>query len=295
MSEDPAVRTFKSQRLTLSYATWGREENPLLILVHGGLDQKRSWDWVANRLAKDYYVVAHDLRGHGQSEWANDGDYGVMDHVFDLASFVDHLDRDQFYLLGHSLGGNIALRYSGIFPDRIKKLVAIEGLGPSPKMLAERLATPVETRLLDWIDDRRKRSDRLPRQMKNFDEALTRMRTAHGHLSDEQLAHLTKTGLKTNEDGVQWAYDAAAMGRSPSDISYDEFLTLIGRIHAPIWLVYGDKSWASNPEKDGRAKHLRGAKVTSYKNAGHWLHHDSFDKFMADLVVFLGSAESDIA
>ena len=85
-----------------------------------------------------FRVIAFDLRGHGKSQWSNDGDYGVMDHVFDLATLMDDVVQSNAILIGHSLGGNIVLRYTGLFPDRVTKLVSIEGLGPSPKMLAQR-------------------------------------------------------------------------------------------------------------------------------------------------------------
>ena len=280
--------TFSSQRLTLSACAWGDPANPLVILVHGALDQKRSWDWTASALADRYRVVAYDLRGHGASQWVNDGDYGVMDHVFDLASLVEHLQMNRFCLAGHSLGGNVALRYAGLFPDRIEKLAAIEGMGPSPKLLAERNALTVHERLTHWIDDRRARSARAPRIMKDDDEALARMTKAHGVLRADQLAHLTRTGIKQNPNGsVSWAYDPAMLGRSPSDIPYDDFKALLGAIGCPVWLAYGEKSWASNPEKDGRAAYLKNARVTEYPGAGHWLHHDNFDAFMADLSAFL--------
>ncbi len=286
--EKPKEFSFSSQRLTLSACAWGDAVRPLVILVHGGLDQKRSWDWTAVALADRYRVVAYDLRGHGTSEWVNDGDYGVMDHVFDLASLIDHLQQDRFRLVGHSLGGNIALRYAGLFPERVEKLVAIEGLGPSPKMMAERNAMSAPERLLKWIDDRKLKSVRSARAMKDFDEALARMTKAHSHLSARQLSHLTRTGVKTLSDGtVRWAYDPAAMGRSPSDIPYDDFKALLAGIRCPVWLAYGEKSWASNPEKDGRAAVLRNARVTEYAGAGHWLHHDSFGVFIKDLSAFL--------
>lgn len=280
--------TFTSQRLTLSACAWGDASNPLVILVHGALDQKRSWDWTATALADRYRVVAYDLRGHGASEWVNDGDYGVMDHVFDLTSLVAHLGAEQFRLIGHSLGGNIALRYAGLFPDRVEKLAAIEGLGPSPKLLTEREAMSAQERLLKWIDDRRSRSTRSPRVMKDLDEALARMTKAHDYLRADQLAHLARTGVKTNGDGaVSWAYDPAMLGRSPSDIPYGDFKALLAAIECPVWLAYGEKSLASNPEQDGRAAYLKKARVKEYAGAGHWLHHDSFDEFIADLSSFL--------
>ncbi|MEM9938166.1 MAG: alpha/beta hydrolase [Pseudomonadota bacterium] len=280
--------TFTSQRLTLSYCAWGAEDLPPLVLVHGGRDQKRSWDWVARALSDRYRVYAFDLRGHGQSDWVSDGDYGVMDHVYDLASLVEALDLERFTLIGHSLGGNITIRYAGLFPDKITKLVAIEGLGPSPKMLAERQAERIEDRLHKWMEQRRKVSDRTPRVMKDLEEAKGRMRAAFSHLSEEQIHHLTATGIKHNQDStVSWAYDPAGMGFSPSDISHAHFQDLWARITCPTWLVYGADSWASNPEKDGRAAHFRTARVSEIEGAGHWLHHDQFDVFMAQLDAFL--------
>lgn len=282
--------TFSSQRLTLSYAEWGDPDAPPLVLVHGGRDQKRSWDNVAGHLSKRHRVIAHDLRGHGQSDWVNDGDYGVMEHVYDLSSFVEALELDRFTLIGHSLGGNITLRFAGLFPEKIEKLVAIEGLGPSPKMLAERQSTPVTTRLTDWIEQRRKISDRTPRVMQNLAEAEARMKAAFSHLPEQLIHHLTKTGIKSNPDGtVSWAYDPAGMGRSPSDIPHEDFVHLWTQITCPTWLVYGANSWASNPAKDGRAEPFKNARVSIIEDAGHWLHHDQFEDFMGQLDTFLGS------
>lgn len=282
---------FSSQRLSLAYAEWGAPDAPPLVLVHGGRDQKRSWDRVAARLSQRYRVIAHDLRGHGESDWVSDGDYGVMDHVFDLASLVDHLGLETLTLIGHSLGGNITLRYAGLFPDRIEKLVAIEGLGPSPKMLAERQAQPATERLTNWIEQRRQLSERAPRVMATLADAKARMQAAFPHLPDDLIHHLTKTGVKQHSDGsVSWAYDPAGMGRSPADISHDEFVHLWTRISCPTWLVYGADSWASNPAEDGRAAPFQDATVSLIAAAGHWAHHDQFDDFMTQLEAFLGTA-----
>lgn len=290
----PTLHHFDSQRLTLSYAAWGDEGAPLMLLVHGGRDQKRSWDWVARVLSKSYRVIAHDLRGHGQSEHVSDGEYAVMDHVFDLASLVHHLSKsygpraEHFTLIGHSLGGNIAVRFAGIYPKKIKKLVAIEGLGASPAMQEERRTTPLETRLTEWVSQRQKLSERTPRIMENYDEAAERMRAAHPHLSEQQIGHLTTHGIRENPDRtVSWRYDPAGMGRSPSDISQGDFETLWTRITCPTWLVYGANSWASNPERDGRATHFKAATVTEIPDANHWVHHDQFDVFMHGLATFL--------
>ena len=281
---------FSSQRLSLSYCEWGDPDAPPLVLVHGGRDQKRSWDRVAAALGQSYRVIAFDLRGHGQSDWVSDGDYGVMDHVFDLSSLVETLELRRFTLIGHSLGGNITLRYAGLFPEKIVKLVAIEGLGPSPRMLEERKAQPVTDRLRQWIEQRRTLSERDPRIMENLAAAEARMRAAFTHLPDDLIHHLTKTGVKQHADGsVSWAYDPAGMGRSASDISHADFVHLWTQVTCPTWLVYGATSWASNPAEDGRVEPFQNATVSLIADAGHWLHHDQYDAFMSQLQDFLGS------
>jgi len=69
----PTSRIFFSQRLRLHYVDWGNEGAPPLLLVHGGQDHCRNWDWVAEDLRHDWHVICPDLRGHGDSAWAEDG------------------------------------------------------------------------------------------------------------------------------------------------------------------------------------------------------------------------------
>ena len=70
MTAEPAARFYESQGLRLHYVDWGNEAAPPLILVHGGLDHCRNWDAIARELQPHFHVVAPDLRGHGDSEWA---------------------------------------------------------------------------------------------------------------------------------------------------------------------------------------------------------------------------------
>ncbi len=150
MSE-PETFAFVSQGLRLNVCAWGRAAAPPLVLLHGVRDHARSWDRIAEAFAGRYRVLAPDLRGHGDSEWAKGGFYLSEGYVFDLAELVETLRLETFSLIGHSLGGNVGLRYAALFPEKVRGIVAIEGLSHSPKLLAEQRAIPVETRLRDWI------------------------------------------------------------------------------------------------------------------------------------------------
>ncbi|MEE4289154.1 MAG: alpha/beta hydrolase [Erythrobacter sp.] len=284
----PTSQTFISQRLRLNYEDWGNRGAPPLVLVHGGRDHARSWDWTAEALRKDYHVVAMDHRGHGDSDWVSDGNYAVSDMVYDLAQLIHQLGEGPVTIIAHSMGGNVALRYTGMFPDMVKKLVAIEGLGPSPKVQAEQRATPYPQRMREWIGKKRNAAGRTPRKYESIEAAFARMIEENSYLTEDQARHLTLHGVNRNEDGTySWKFDPHLNVWSVEELA-DEFLHATwAAIECPTLLLYGSESWASNPEKDGRIAHFSTARVVEFEKAGHWLHHDQFDRFIATVTDFL--------
>jgi pimeloyl-ACP methyl ester carboxylesterase len=284
----PTSGSFISQRLRMHYVDWGNRDAPPLVLVHGGRDHCRNWDWVAADLARDYHVIAPDLRGHGDSAWSPDGNYSMSAFVYDLSQLIHQQKLAPVTLVAHSLGGNIALRYAGIYPNKVKKLVAIEGLGPSPKMLAERGAIDVTSRMRGWIKEQRELSHRMPKRYASIEEALARMRAENKHLNPDQARHLTVHGMLQNEDGsYSWKFDNYVRSFSGVDISYADLEKLWGQIECPTLLVYGAESWASNPATDGRIDKFHNATVSLYERAGHWVHHDRTADFIAEVRDFL--------
>jgi pimeloyl-ACP methyl ester carboxylesterase len=285
---EPTSHYFESQRLRLHYVDWGNPSAPPLLLIHGARDHCRSWDWVAAQLCGRWHVIAPDLRGHGDSAWSGDGDYAMHAFVYDAAQLIHHLGLTTVSIVGHSLGGNIATRFTGLYPDQVRRLVSIEGLGPSPAMLAEREALPIAQRLRKWIDKRRTGSLREPRRYATLADALMRMRAANPNLSDEQASHLTQHAVRRNDDGSwRWKYDDYLYGAAPVDLTTAQVHELWSAIRCPTLLCYGDKSWASNPERDGRVQHFANARVASFATSGHWIHHDQFEDFMTELNTFL--------
>lgn len=288
MLTGPTSHSFFSQRLRLHYVDWGNPDAPTLILVHGGRDHCRSWDWAAQELRKDWHVIAPDLRGHGDSQWSPDGNYEMQSMVYDLAQLVHQLDVEQVAIVAHSLGGNIAIRYTGLYPEKVRKLVAIEGLGPSPKLIAEREAVGIHVRYRKWIEDKRAAAGRLPKRYPTLEAAYERMRGENKYLTDEQARHLTIHGVSRNEDGSHsWKFDNYLNVWPPFDMARSDLHAIWSAIECPVLMLYGSESWASNPEKDGRLEHFRTARVIEFEKAGHWLHHDQFDRFMAELRAFL--------
>ena len=280
----PTSHSFISQRLRLHYVDWGNAEAPPLILLHGGRDHCRNWDWVAQDLRKDWHVIAPDLRGHGDSAYSPSGDYSLSAFVYDLAQLIHGQGLAPVRIVAHSLGGNIALRYAGLYPENVSRLVAIEGMGPSPAMIAKRGQTSAAERLTRWIEDGRTLAARMPRRYASIEDALARMQAENSHLTPAQARYLTIHGVSQNEDGTySWKFDNYVRSFAPTDISTDELHGLWRRIACPTLLVYGKESWASNPEEDGRIAHFANARVVSYDRAGHWVHHDRLDAFLAEV------------
>jgi pimeloyl-ACP methyl ester carboxylesterase len=288
MIAGPTSHSFISQRLRLHYADWGNPEAPPLILQHGGRDHCRSWDWVAEELRHDWHVIAPDLRGHGDSAWSPDGEYTMFAYVYDFAQLVQSLGYDQVSIIAHSLGGNIATRFTGLYPDKVTKLVNIEGLGLTPTLTAQRQATPYDQRLREWIRDKRKAAGRLPRRYPSIEAAYARMKEENAYLTDDRARALTLHAVSRNEDGTySWKFDNYLNVWPVADFPEHEIEALWAAITCPLLLLYGADSFAINPERDGRIRHFNTARVIEYEQAGHWLHHDQFDRFISDVKTFL--------
>jgi pimeloyl-ACP methyl ester carboxylesterase len=289
--QGPTSHLYFSQRLRLHYVSWGREGDPSLLLIHGGRDHCRNWDWVAERLADRYHIVAPDLRGHGDSEWATGASYNEVNYVYDIAQLVHQKQMAPVTIIAHSLGGSIALLYSGLFPETVAKVVAIEGLGPSPEMLERFRKATIEQRVRSWIEMRRESAGRVPRKYPTLEDAIKRMKDENGHLNDEQARHLTLHGAVQNEDGTySWKFDNfVRMGGGPAGLSNDEQHRIWSCITAPVLLVRGTESWASDPVADGRIKHFKNAQLANIDHAGHWSHHDQLDVFMDHVSRFLAA------
>jgi pimeloyl-ACP methyl ester carboxylesterase len=289
-SSGPSSHIYFSQRLRLHYVDWGNPDGPPMLLIHGVRDHCRNWDWVAEHFAKDYHIIAPDLRGHGDSQWEASGNYTQISYVYDIAQLLQQKNMHDVTVIGHSLGGAIALMYTALFPERVKKLVAIEGMGPSPSLAAKQAEISINDRVRSWVDDMRKLSGRLPRRYDTLDDAFKRMRDENPHLSEEQARHLTLHGANQNEDGTySWKFDNYVRVFSMSGLPNEEVKKMYGEISCPTLLMRGEESWASDPVADGRTQCFNcPIEYQSFANAGHWVHHDQLDGFVDRVSEFLG-------
>jgi pimeloyl-ACP methyl ester carboxylesterase len=291
---EPVSHYYYSDRLKLQFWDWGQDQAangerlPPLLLVHGGLDHARNWDWVARSLRRHFHIYAMDLRGHGNSAWAPGAIYSIAEHVLDIATLVDVLTGDTpggpVYLIGHSLGGILTLLYAGLYPDRVRKVIAIEGLGIPT---SHRIHRPAPERMRHWIASVRQVERRQPHTYPNLEAAAARMKEANPHLSDEVARHLTLHGTNWNADGsLSWKFDNYVRCFAPY-AHIDDQRAIYAEIACPVLLVWGRESWMPDPDTEDRASVIRNRQVVKVDGAGHWVHHDRLDLFLEAAQRFL--------
>lgn len=267
--------------LPLAYHTWGSASAPPLVLVHGFQDHAQSWSRVAKRLCDRWFVVALDLRGHGESGWVGaGGDYHFYDYLNDVITVVDHLGLARFGLVGHSLGGNVTVFSTAMMPDRVSALVLLEGLGFQTHALSDTIG-----RLRRWqtsqqrgglsldVDGRR----RARQQLVDVADAAERLRRYNERLDPEHALELAATFTEPFEDGVAWRFDPLHKVPAAKPYLFDEVAAAWKSLTMPVLSLYGDETSWVPPDIDARmalVPHLRSGVV---ERAGHNLHHDQPD------------------
>lgn len=283
---EPTQHDFSSGRLTLRFWDYGQNGNPPVVLLHGWLDHARNWDLVAQSLRECYHVYAVDLRGHGDSDWAPGGIYSPAEYVLDLAALLDQIGGFPVRLIGHCLGGAIVLSYAGVYPERVRNVVSIEGLG----LPVEHYSTggPASQRLRHWMEAVRGLQRRAPPGEANLDAAIARMKEANPRLSDELARHMTVHGTRVDSSGrVSWKYDSFARILPPYGNQIEEALDVFGRISAPALVFWGAQSFLRVADQSARLKAIRNCRLVSIANAGHWVYHDQLDRFLEETLDFL--------
>lgn len=284
---EPSRHWYQTRGLKLSWCEWGPKDAPPVVMVHGGLENARAWDQAAGALADSFRVVAPDLRGHGQSDWASGGAYAVLDFASDLAALFEQTGLSQAALVGHSLGGAVATHFAALYPDKVTRLCNVEGLRPLTKPAP---ATPDEqmAAIRAWADKAAAATSSRARRTYADLEAMTRrLMEADPRMPEGTARAFVATNALACEGGFRWRYDpmvretALVTTIGPSPVHFWE------RVACPVLLVYGKESWAVSPAVDGRVDHFRQARVVEVPVAGHNVHHHQPQAFLALVRPFL--------
>ena len=264
--------------LNMHIRHWGNPEAPKLFMVHGWMDVAASFQFVVDCLAQDWHVIAPDWRGFGLTEYPKVESYWFPDYVADLDAILQHYSPEQSVnLLGHSMGGNIAMLYAGVRPERIAKLINLEGFG-----MPMTQAKQAPGRYRKWLDELRETPSL--RAYASALEVAARLQKTNPRLSDERASFLAQHWAKENAQG-QWELlaDPAHKNSSPLLYHVDEVLECWQNIAAPvlwveandtdIWRMIGSKEEA-RIEIDRRMQFIPQLQTKIVMDAGHMLHHD---------------------
>ena len=267
--------------------TWGSESAPKLFLLHGWMDVSASFQFVVDELRRDWHVIAPDWRGFGLSDWTHQG-YWFPDYIADFDAILDYYQSGApVYVVGHSMGGNVANLYAGIRPERVGKLVLAEGFGlppTNPEKAPERYA--------QWLED-----DRNPpglRPFASFDEVAERLRKNNPRITDERAAFLAPHWAEKMPDGsIRLRADPCHKMVNPVLYRVEEAMACWRRITAQVLWLWGDGEWILKWMKgdktllDGYRSCYRSLQEQTIADAGHMMHHDQPARFAHAVETFL--------
>lgn len=271
------------RNLTYHVQTWGQpapDKTPL-VMVHGWMDVAASYQFVVDALSHDHYVIAPDWRGYGKTAGGGVDNFWFPDYLADLDFLLDHYAPHQpVNLVGHSMGGNVVMLYGGVRPERIRRLVNLEGFGmpaTTPSQAPQRYAS--------WMDELKK-LQRGEMDLKAYDSAdgvARRLMKTNPRLSQDKADWLARHWAAENAEG-QWAIqgDAAHKVTNAQLYRVDEVQALYQRLSMPVLAVEAsdnslDMWWRGKytlAEYHERLKAVPHVEIARIDDAGHMMHHD---------------------
>jgi pimeloyl-ACP methyl ester carboxylesterase len=260
-------------------------EDPPVVLLHGFMDCGATYQFVVDGLATGRTVIAPDWRGFGRSAWAPEG-YWFPQYFADLEALLDAYALDSADLVGHSMGGNIALAYAGVRPDRVRSVVTLEGFGLS--------GTPPDTapgRYGEWLDQlRQPEASTVFPSLTVLAEVL---RKRNPRLTPGRASFVAQAWAESLDDGrARLRFDPAHKRVNPVLYRREEAEACWRRIVAPVAYVAGAESdflarlhGAGDPERMRALVPQLEPHVVA--GAGHMLHHDQPERVAAIIDAFL--------
>jgi len=273
-----------AQGLQIHCLEWGHSDGEPLILVHGYLDLADSWRAFVAALETgqpNLRVIAPDCRGHGDSGWIGAGGYyHFPDYVFDLDCVVRAHSLNSFALIGHSMGGTISLLYAGTFPERIKKLVLIEGIGPVGMTFSD-----APLRMEKWITELHERGRRHFREYTSLAAGAGQLRQTNPRLSESTALEIARAAMKQNDRGKWiWKFDPLHRTTAPQPFYTAQALEFLRRIQSPVLLIDGAQSrQMRRTDKQERYAAVANHQRVTIAGAGHMVHQDNPEQ-LADVV-----------
>lgn len=252
-----------------------------LVMVHGWMDVAASYQFVVDAFSEDHYIIAPDWRGYGRTRAPLADNYWFPDYLADLDFLLDHYaPGQQVNLVGHSMGGNVVMLYGGVRPERIRRLVNLEGFGMPATIPAQ-----APGRFATWMDELKKLHAG-EMDLKAYDSAdgvARRLMKTNPRLSQEKADWLARHWAAENADG-SWSILGEPAHKVTNAQLYrvEEVMAIYQRLTMPVLAVEAsdnslDMWWKGQytlAEYHERLKVVPQVEVAHIEDAGHMMHHD---------------------
>jgi esterase len=272
----PQDRYITANGIQLHYLDWDNTSAPPLLLLHGFTGHARTWDEFARTVCARYHVLALDQRGHGDSAWAKDGAYTVDDHAADVDAFLEQLGLAPVLLVGLSMGGRNAIRFTALHPDKVRKLVIVD-IGPDiAPSGAERV---------------RRTAAEAPEEFASPEEAVAYLKQSLTHpRAEAALRYRVQHGVKRLPNGkYTWKYDAfLRQQRRQGTMPVVDLWPAVQQIRVPTLILRGGDSDVFAVETARRMQaSIPGSQFVEIPGAGHSIPADAPEAFAQAVQTFL--------
>lgn len=281
--------TIDARGAQIAAKVWGPEDGQPVLSAHGWLDNAASFDRLAP-LLEGFRIVAFDFPGHGLSAHRPPGVlYHIIDTVPLFFDIADALGWQTFSLLCHSMGAGAASLAAGAFPDRVERMVLIDGLGPFSghgKGAAEQFRKALNERAILST-----KSGRLYDSPQAASEIIAKLY----RISASNADYLIRRGLKrvdtagASSPKWQFSYDLRLRGATALYMTQQQVLSFFHQISAPSLLIRPDKGWPFDPELiDERIKAMKTLQVLDV-SGGHHIHLENPERIAQTIQQFLSA------
>jgi len=252
-----------------------------LVMVHGWMDVAASYQFVVDAFSQDHYVIAPDWRGYGKTPAGGADNFWFPDYLADLDFLLDHYAPDgQVNLVGHSMGGNVVMLYGGVRPERIRRLVNLEGFGMPATAPAQ-----APGRYAKWMDELKAlhRGEMDLRAYEMVSGVARRLMKTNPRLSADKAEWLARHWAAENIDG-SWSIlgDPAHKITNANLYKVDEVMEIYKRLTMPVLAVEASdnslglwwKGAYTLEQYHERLKVVPNVEIARIDDAGHMMHHD---------------------
>lgn len=271
--------------LSVKITNNNKEEN--ILLLHGFNDNKETFVFLEEFLSERFNIYSFDFRGHGDSDWKKDSLYNYSENLIDVQNVIEHYFKKPIYLLGHSMGGGMAARYTGLFPEKIKLLICLEGFSGLQPQEVER------NRLREWLMSTSRRNERPSsnsgERKKNMtlEEAKNKLSLIYGKLPKEKIDALIMGLVRQTEDGFyKWKNDPNLKTSSPIPFPPELSRKLWSEITSPVLIFFGGQTHIRPKNLEEILSHFKNVELHEVEHAGHNMHHDKPEVLINIMDVF---------